>query len=38
MGETSIKANVKAFLSTLGQILNDSGRKTNVEAALAVSV
>src|ERR1051326_4548412 len=37
MGETSSKTNVKAFLSALGQILNDSGRKTNVEAALAAS-
>jgi alanine-glyoxylate transaminase/serine-glyoxylate transaminase/serine-pyruvate transaminase len=37
MGETSSKANVKAFLSALGQILNDSGRKTSVEAALAAA-
>jgi len=37
MGETSSKANVKAFLSALGQILNDSGRKTDAEAALAAS-
>ena len=37
MGETSSKANVKAFLSALAQILNDSGRKTDVEAALAAS-
>ena len=35
MGETSSKANVKVFLSALAQILNDSGRRTNVEAALA---
>src|SRR5882762_6559787 len=35
MGETSSKANVKAFLSALAQILNDSGRKTDAEAALA---
>jgi len=35
MGETSSKANVKAFLSALGQILNDSGRKTDADAALA---
>jgi alanine-glyoxylate transaminase/serine-glyoxylate transaminase/serine-pyruvate transaminase len=35
MGETSSKANVKAFLSALGQVLNDSGRKTNMEVALA---
>src|SRR5437867_8820351 len=37
MGETSSKANVKAFLSALGQILNDSGRKTATEAALAAA-
>jgi alanine-glyoxylate transaminase/serine-glyoxylate transaminase/serine-pyruvate transaminase len=37
MGETSSKANVKAFLSALGQILNDSGRKTSVDAALAAA-
>ena len=35
MGETSSRANVKAFLSALGQILNDSGRKTDADAALA---
>ena len=35
MGETSSKANVKAFVSALAQILNDSGRKTDVAAALA---
>src|SRR5438309_2175004 len=29
MGETSSKANVKAFLSALGQILNDSGWETD---------
>ena len=34
MGETSSKANVKAFLSALAKVLNDSGRKTNVDAAL----
>src|SRR5215510_8283850 len=34
MGETSNKANVKAFLSALAEILNDSGRKTNAGAAL----
>jgi alanine-glyoxylate transaminase/serine-glyoxylate transaminase/serine-pyruvate transaminase len=34
MGETSSKANVKAFLSALGHLLNDSGRKTNADAAL----
>src|SRR5438876_4210028 len=34
MGETSSKANVKAFLSALAQVLNDSGRKTNLDAAL----
>lgn len=38
MGETSSKANVKVFLSALGQILNDSGRKTDIEAALVASV
>ncbi len=37
MGETSSKANVKAFLSALGNILNDSGRATNVDAALAAA-
>ncbi|HKS36534.1 MAG TPA: alanine--glyoxylate aminotransferase family protein [Verrucomicrobiae bacterium] len=37
MGETSSKANVKAFLSALAQILNDSGRKTDMEAALAAT-
>jgi len=37
MGETSSKANVKALLSALGQILNDSGRKTETEAALAAA-
>src|SRR3989475_9184131 len=37
MGETSSKANVKVFLSALGQILNDSGRKTDAAAALAVT-
>ena len=35
MGETSSKANLKAFLSALAQILNDSGRKTDAESALA---
>jgi alanine-glyoxylate transaminase/serine-glyoxylate transaminase/serine-pyruvate transaminase len=34
MGETSSKTNVRAFLSALAQVLNDSGRKTNGEAAL----
>ena len=37
MGETSSKANVKAFLSALGQILNDSGRKTDADAALVAA-
>ena len=37
MGETSSLPNVKAFLSALGQILNDSGRKTNAEGALAAA-
>ena len=35
MGETSSKSNVKAFLSAQALILNDSGRKTDIEAALA---
>jgi len=35
MGETSSRANVRTFLSALGKILNDSGRKTDVTAALA---
>jgi alanine-glyoxylate transaminase / serine-glyoxylate transaminase / serine-pyruvate transaminase len=35
MGETSSKANVKACLSALGTILNDAGRKTDTDAALA---
>ena len=34
MGETSSKANVKAFLSALVRVLNDLGRKTNLDAAL----
>ena len=34
MGETSSRANVRTFLSALGQILNDSGRKTDTAAAL----
>jgi alanine-glyoxylate transaminase/serine-glyoxylate transaminase/serine-pyruvate transaminase len=34
MGETSSKANVKAFLSALATVLNDYGRKTSVDAAL----
>src|SRR5436190_3039945 len=34
MGETSSKANVKAVLSALAHLLNDSERKTNVDAAL----
>src|SRR5882762_7148296 len=38
MGETSSRQNVEAFLSALAQILNDSGRKTDVEAALAAAV
>jgi len=37
MGETSSKANVTAFRSALGQILNDSRRKTNAEAALSAA-
>jgi alanine-glyoxylate transaminase / serine-glyoxylate transaminase / serine-pyruvate transaminase len=35
MGESSNPANVKAFLSALAQILNDSGRKADIGAALA---
>lgn len=35
MGETSNPANVSACLAALGQILNDAGRRTNTEAALA---
>jgi len=38
MGATSSKANVKAFLSALGQILNDSGRRTDTEVALAAAM
>ena len=34
MGETSSQANVKVFLSALGQILNDSGRTMNAAATL----
>lgn len=37
MGETSSRANVRTFLSALGQILNDSGRKTDVSSALTVA-
>jgi alanine-glyoxylate transaminase/serine-glyoxylate transaminase/serine-pyruvate transaminase len=37
MGETSSLPNVKAFLSALGQILNESGRKTNAEATSAAA-
>ena len=37
MGETSSRASVKAFLSALSLILNDSGRKTDGDAALAAS-
>ena len=37
MGETSSMANVTAFLTALGQILNDSGRKTDAEVALAAA-
>ncbi|MHB8523681.1 MAG: pyridoxal-phosphate-dependent aminotransferase family protein [Limisphaerales bacterium] len=38
MGETSTRANVRRFLSALGQILDDSGHKTDVNAALAAAV
>jgi alanine-glyoxylate transaminase/serine-glyoxylate transaminase/serine-pyruvate transaminase len=37
MGETSSRANVRTFLSALGQILNDSGRKTDTAAALKIA-
>jgi alanine-glyoxylate transaminase/serine-glyoxylate transaminase/serine-pyruvate transaminase len=37
MGETSSMDNVRTFLRALGQILNDTGRKTNIEAALAAA-
>ncbi|MBI2948551.1 MAG: alanine--glyoxylate aminotransferase family protein [Verrucomicrobia bacterium] len=37
MGETSTKENVKTFLRALGQILKDSGRKVDLEAALAAA-
>ena len=37
MGETSTRANVRRFLSALGQILSDSGRKADVDAALAAA-
>jgi len=35
MGESSSPANVRTFLSALGQILNDLGRKVDAGAALA---
>ena len=35
MGETSNLANVCACLTAFGQILNDAGRRTDTEAALA---
>jgi alanine-glyoxylate transaminase/serine-glyoxylate transaminase/serine-pyruvate transaminase len=38
MGETSTRANVKTFLSALGQILDGSGRKAAVEEALAAAL
>jgi len=38
MGETSTKENVKTFLRSFGQILKDSGRKVDVEGALAAAV
>jgi alanine-glyoxylate transaminase/serine-glyoxylate transaminase/serine-pyruvate transaminase len=34
MGETSTRGNVQRFLSALARILNESGRKVNMEAAL----
>jgi alanine-glyoxylate transaminase / serine-glyoxylate transaminase / serine-pyruvate transaminase len=37
MGETSSRANIRMFLSSLGQILNDSGRKTDTAAALSAA-
>lgn len=36
MGETSSLTNIRHFLSALGTILNDMGRRTDVDAALAV--
>jgi alanine-glyoxylate transaminase/serine-glyoxylate transaminase/serine-pyruvate transaminase len=37
MGETSSRENVRAFLAALGQILNDVGRRVEVDAALAAA-
>jgi len=37
MGETSNRANVRAFLAALGEILNDAGRRLDVDAALAAA-
>jgi alanine-glyoxylate transaminase/serine-glyoxylate transaminase/serine-pyruvate transaminase len=37
MGETASRENVLAFLSALGKILNDLGRKTDVDAALSAA-
>ena len=34
LGETSTLENVRAFLKALGRILNDLGRKVDVDAAL----
>lgn len=37
MGETSSRANVRALLAALGAILNDAGRRVEVDAALAAA-
>jgi alanine-glyoxylate transaminase/serine-glyoxylate transaminase/serine-pyruvate transaminase len=37
MGETSTMLNVRTFLRALGQILNETGHRTNTEAALAAA-
>ena len=37
MGETSTMANVRTFLRTLGRILNETGRKADIEAALTAA-
>jgi alanine-glyoxylate transaminase/serine-glyoxylate transaminase/serine-pyruvate transaminase len=37
MGETCTMTNVRAFLRALGRILNDAGRKTDTETALAAA-
>lgn len=37
MGETSRRENVRTFLKALGQILNESGRRVDVDAAVAAA-